>query len=316
MDFLTFFQPNIKFCQWSNLHYLYKTTFGTMDLIEKKIRNIVKRVINEERGVNQEVYDTANKIFSIIRDDVNDKMEKNEHRQTFGGDAFCIRGEFSIKLAGEEVLVTYNSYVFQDQETYKKYIRQYRTMLMCATSAYSKGKCQIYVVYNYTNEHGFDESIYDRVQHELEHLYQQIQSGKPFSSSDLKGRVNKGLKMRVQDPNIFKASFILYCSRPYEQDASANGLYSWLQNGTTDKNEIVKSSAIVKNRRICLKYIDELENLQPNSEETQNIAMFFGISLASIIKKGYNSCERMKNKANRTIFKYIQDTQNQVKFVQ
>lgn len=286
-----------------------------MNLIEKKLRNIVKRVINEECGINQEVYDTANKIFSIIRDDVNEKMEVNEYRQTFGGDAFCMRGEFPIELAGEDVVVTYNSYVFQDQETYQKYIRQYRTMLMCATSVYSKGKCQIYVVYNYTNENGFDESIYDRVQHELEHLYQQIQSGKSFSNSDLKERVNKGLKMRTQSPNIFKASFILYCSRQYEQDASANGLYSWLQNGTTDKNEIVKSSAIVKNRRICLKYIDELETLMNDEKERNKISDFLGVSLWGVIKKGYQACEKMKDKANRTIYKYMQDTDEKIKFI-
>ena len=286
-----------------------------MNLVEREIRNIIKRAINEELGINQEVYNAANKVLSLIRSDAENKLKNEDYSKTFDGNAYVIRGEFPFTITGEEIMVIYNSYVFQNQETYSYYIRKYPRRLMNATASYSKDDCQIFVVYNYTKENGYDESIYDRVQHELEHLFQEIHKNGAFPSSDLKERVNKGLGMRMKEPNIFKASFILYCSRNYEQDACANGLYSWLQNGTTNKNNIVKSSGLVKNRRICLKYINDLEALINDKVESNKISDFLGISLGRIIKKGDKACEEMKNKANRTIFKYIEETGENVNFI-
>lgn len=302
-----------------NIRYfrdIYKqTSLHKMDLIERKIKNIVRRVLNEEQGINQEVYEAANKVLSLIRKNVKSALDNEEYNSTFDGNAYVVQGEFPFTINGEEIMVIYNSYMFQDQETYSSYIRKYPKMLMNATSRYDKDDCEIFVVYNCTQENGYDESIYDRVQHELEHLFQEIQKNGQFPSSDLKGRVNKGLGMRLKNPNVFKASFILYCSRKYEQDAFANGLYSWLQNGTTDKNEIVKGSGLVKYRRICLKYINELEALMDDEKERNKISDFLGISLGNVIKKGRKACEEMKDKANRTIYKYMQDTGEKIKFI-
>lgn len=284
-------------------------------ILERKIRSVVKQILNEEQGINQEVYEVANKVLSLIRNSAEYLWNNEEYDEAFDDNAYVVHGEFPFTLAGEEITVVYNSYMFQDQETYRSYVCKYPKMLKNATSVYSKDKSQIFVVYNYIKENGYDESIYDRVQHELEHLFQEIQKEESFPSSELKKLVNRGLGMRIKEPNIFKASFILYCSRQYEQDACANGLYNWLQNGTTDKNAIVRNSALVKNRRICLNYINELEMLMNVEEEKDKIKSFFGMTLEKIIKKGRNACVRMKNKANRTIFKYNTDTENKVSFI-
>ena len=285
------------------------------NILESKIRNVVRQILNEEQGINHEVYDGANRVLLLIRNDGEIMWNNEEYDDAFDGNAYVVRGEFPFTFAEEEITVVYNSYIFQDQETYRSYVRKYPKMLKNATSVYSKDNCQIFVVYNYIEEDGYDESIYDRVQHELEHIFQEIQKNGTFPSSDLKDVVNSGLGMKIKEPNIFKASFILYCSRQYEQDACANGLYNWLQNGTTDKDSIVRDSALVRNRRICLKYINELETLMNIETEKNKISSFFGMTLEKILKKGCNACVRMKNKANRTIFKYNTDTENKVSFI-
>lgn len=273
---------------------------------------MVKRMLSEERGISDEVYNSANEILSIIRRDANNNMNEGNYTTAFNGDAQLIRNELPYKFAGEEISVVYNTYIFPSNDVYNSYKCMYPRQVMSATSQYTKGNAQIFVVYNYVEGEGYDESIYDRVQHELEHLYQEIQKDGTFPMSTLKKKVNKGL-MRKNDRNIFIASFILYCSRDYEIDAFANGLYSWLKNGNGNKNEIVHSSGIAKNRRICLKYISELEKLP--QVERERIGKFLGISVDRIIKKGYNSCVKMKNKANRIIYKYGEETGERVDFV-
>lgn len=283
-----------------------------MNLLEKKIYSIVRKVINEERGINDEVYNAANEILSLIRRDADMNMDDGNYASAFKGAAQVIRNEFPFNLAGEEIGVIYNTYIFPSTEVYNSYKRTYPHQIMSATSQYKKDDAQIFVVYNYVENEGYDESICDRVQHELEHLYQEIKKGGVFPMTPLKKRVNVGL-MRRKDGNVFNASFILYCAREYEQDAFANGLYNWLMNGNGDKNEIVRKSGLVKYRRICLEYISELEKLP--QEEKERVGKFLGISVDKVIKKGYNACTKMKNKANRIIYKYMEEDGERVDFV-
>lgn len=283
-----------------------------MNLLEKKIYSIVRKAINEERGINDEVYNAANEILSLIRRDADMNINDGNYASVFNGDAQVIRNEFSFDFAGEEISVVYNTYIFPSNEVYDSYKRMYPNQIMSATSQYKKDDAQIFVVYNYVENEGYDESIYDRVQHELEHLYQEINKGGTFPMTPLKKRVNVGL-MRRKDKNVFIASFILYCARDYEQDAFANGLYNWLMNGNVDKNEVVRKSGLVKYRRICLKYISELETL--SQEEKDRVSEFLGISVDRVIKKGYNACTKMKNKANRIIYKYMEENGERVDFV-
>lgn len=286
-----------------------------MELLEKKIHNILKKILNEEFGVNDEVYKVANEIMALIRKDATQKKNDEKYKETLDGFIHCVGGEFPFEMVGKTITVTYNSYIFDTNETYRKYICQYPHKLMNATSRYNQGDCQMYVVYNYTEESGYDESVLDRIQHELEHLYQEIMKQGQFPSSELKERVNKGLKLMRKEHNIFMASFILYCSRQYEQDACANGLYNWLMNGNSDKEEIIKNSALVRNRRICIKYIAKLEDVCKDTKESHKIKSFLGLAPEKIIKKGYNTIETMKIKANRVIFKYIKETNNKIGFV-
>lgn len=283
-----------------------------MDLLEKKIYSIVKRILREERGISDVVYNGANDVLSLIQRDADKNMNDGNYTSAFNGAANIIRNEFAYNFDGVSISVLYNTYIFPSMDVYNEYKRKYPHQIMSATSTYKEGGGQIFVVYNYVEGKGYDESIYDRVQHELEHLYQEIQKGGIFPKTPLKKKVNIGL-MRQRDENLFMASFILYCSRNYEIDAFANGLYSWLKNGNGDKNKVVYNSGIAKYRRICLKYLSKLEKLP--QEECTRIGNFLGISFDKVIKKGYNACAKMKNKANRVIYKYGEETEDRVDFI-
>lgn len=285
--------------------------------VNKNIHGIVRRVLNEELGINSEVFKTANQILTLIRQDADKQFEQEEYDEIFECDAYRVDGQISLEFCGVELLVKYESYIFQDQASYSSAIRRYPSKLMNASSISDGTKGILRVSYNRTLENGYDDSICDRIQHELEHTFQSIQKGGVLSNSPLKKRVQNGLSMRGKDDDIFYASWIMYCSRQYEQDACANGLYNWLCNGEGDKNEIVFKSALTKNRRITLKYLQRLNELYNTNDENvfRKFKDFFGIPLKQIIQKGYNSAERMKDLANRVIFKYGKDTGNKVEFI-
>lgn len=285
-----------------------------MDLVENKIRAIVKRILNEEYGINDEVYKKSNEILERIKNDIENKINNGEFRNVFDEDTKIIRGAFSLKMNGYTVLITYNSYQFKDNDSYMFYRKKYARSIMNAHFFYDDGNPSLFVVYNKIGNK-YDDSIYDRVQHELEHCFQSTMKHGDLLDSPLRNRVDKGLKMKNKDINVYMASWILYCSRRYEQDACANGLYSWLMNGGNDKEKIIENSAIVRNRRICIKYIDLLSKLVGNKKEEENIFNTLGITLDKVLKKGCNTVVEMKNKANRIIFKYGKDTGNKLNFI-
>lgn len=286
-----------------------------MDLnIDKKIKRMVKKALNEELGISTIVTNSANDILHLIESNIDKKIEKREYAITLENKGYRVSGDFQYPFCDTDITIKYESYIFSNDSIYREMIKKYPNILMNAHSIVNAYSAEIFVVVNMTYE-GYDESIYDRLQHELEHVYQALMKGGLLSDSELKKRVNKGLKMAKTDKDIFYAAFILYCSRQYEQDATANGLYSWLCNGTNDKSQIIHDSAIVKNRRICLKYLKRLEDLYSlnNAETNHKIKRFFGIPLGNIINKGYNTCNKMRDKANRAIFKYGKDTGTDIK---
>lgn len=286
-----------------------------MNLIERKIRNIVRQLLNEERGISDVVYNGANEILKNICRCNDEKIKNGDFINALKrDDTYLIRGTFSFDFENTKLLVTYNTYIFQDEETYNCYCKQYPRMLLNAYATYDDGNPSLYVVYNNVGGE-YDESIYDRLQHELEHCFQQIKKEGDLCVSNLRYAVDRGLKKKKTDIDIYMASWILYCSRHHEQDAYANGLYSWLKNGKKDKNEIVKRSGLAKYRRICIKYIDVLRDYLGNNEIENKIYTFFGITLSKIIKKGEETCEKLKNKGNRIIYKYIEETDDNVDFI-
>ena len=284
-------------------------------IAEKKIRDVVRKAISESLGINDIVYKSANKIFSIIRASIENHLNDKEYTTVFDGSVLYIEGIFPFRFVDRDIMVEYASYIFNDGAAYRKYRDKYPKRIMGASTAITDNGITLFATCNKVGDK-YDEIIYDKIQHELDHVLKFIRTEKvKLSDSELRSKVDRGIRMRQKDPAIFMASFILYCSRTYEQDAFANGLYNWLNNGKGDKNNIVHNSAIARYRRICLKYIQRLEQLIGNEVETVRIKNFFGISVGKIIKKGYNTCERLKNKANRVIYKYSEENNENVNVI-
>lgn len=265
-----------------------------------------KHIINEELGIHDGIYDAANGILDRILSDSSEKMKSGKFTDTLNGSAVLARGSFSFPFEDRDVSITYNSYVFDDEETYRECVSKYPRMLMDSEFSFGNGEPELYVVVNSVRNAGCDESVLDRIQHELSHALQSIRKNGPLGNSELKKMVNSGLRMRGKDNEIFMASFILYCSRKYEQDAFANGLYSRLMNLSGNEMEIIGKSALYKNMMICRKYISILSGAygEGNQEQSGKFIKALGISPGRIIQKGRVAVDRMERLMRRTVAKY------------
>lgn len=286
--------------------------------LDKNIHQIVRRVLNEELGIDTETYQVSNAILSKIQEDIPKQQPKpapilNAVKKT---------NTFSIDFYGAKLLVQYVNYEFKTDKEYQDAIKKNAPKLCNAYAQFiSKDDLKIFVVYNSTLESGFDNSVRDRIQHELNHIHKNLKANKQLTKDGLATKVynilhNKKEPLR-NDLNIRRAAFLLYYSKKYEQDAFGNGLYNWLLNGDDDPNFIIYNSGIYKNIQQMKKSLSYFQQLYDNNDinAKNEIKQYYGITLGQLLNKGGIALERSKKILNRVIYKYGQETGKRIKFI-
>lgn len=282
--------------------------------LNERIHKIVRRVLNEELGINDEVYNASNQILNLIRQDIENN---NNFVKSKNSNISATKGSFNFPFMGTSIYVEYKSFVFNTLEEYQA-AKKENPKELCNASSWCGGVngSGISVVYNRTIDNGYDESIRDRIQHELDHVFKSIKiDGNLTSNGGLGNKVynvlhNKCDKSICNDKDMKRIAYLLYYSKKYEQDAYGNGLYNWLMNTQTSPEDVINQSGIMKNinkLRMHIDYLKQLYNLNDKSIYSK-VKKYYGISLGSIINKGEIALERTKKIINRIIFKYAKET--------
>lgn len=106
-------------------------------------------------------------------------------------------------------------------------------------------------------------SLFDSVQHEVEHYWQSKNSKKKFSTSKYQ-RIVDG--MRSSNNVIYTVCFLLYLSRRIEIDAYVNGAYNILKryNYTTYK-EFIEKTDLIKIFKVLGNIENDIKNFKENT---------------------------------------------------
>lgn len=293
-------------------------------LLNERIENIVREVLNEELGINKDVYNAANEILNLIHKNIEEKEYHNEYERALDDTAFVIKGEFEYSFQDVSINIHYYSYIFRDLYSYKNAIKRYGQKVYNAYALYNgKDDTILSVSYNRTFESGYDESIRDRIQHELTHIFQSAKINGQLTSSNLGKKVHNALNKRGKDPLIYdkdirRCAYLLYYCKHYEQDAFANGLYNWLMNSNQSSEQVLEQSAIYRNIEKIKRHIAYLQGIyNSNDEKTKKkIEGYYGLRVGEIINKGFHAIERTKKLINRILYKYANDTGTRPKFIE
>ena len=185
-----------------------------MELTEERIKEIIK----EELGIAAEVSEVSNEIYTQIVDDIS----KQESEKT--DICFITSGSITSNINNIRVFVNYTYRNFFDKEFLENIDID---MITAGSSMFKSQKFILCIVdlYGISGTINKMEAL-NTIQHEVEHIYQEIKSNKRIPGND-----NLYNKMRSDleygDINHQKVGKIFYLCLKSEQEAFINGIYAW-----------------------------------------------------------------------------------------
>lgn len=274
---------------------------------------ILNQIINEELSLSGEVHSETIKIWkellSIlpnISTDIYSYYDKNNNEIQCNGVKF---GYYSTKVMiyNEPIRICINLYNFITQEAFNEYSTKIN--YIGASSVYSSiMKMITLTIPMISGSIYMKETLYENLQHELEHIYQGKQGSKYITVSDGDYANARGL-LYSTDKDISNLALIIYLSNEAEQDAFANGLYAYLES---QEEPIPKLDwDVVKNSDAYIHYnniktiINKLQN--PDSELKNKCNNYFNKSYEQLLNIAKNVEQRFIRKIGKILTKFIKD---------
>lgn len=185
-----------------------------------EINESFKKVLKEEQGIADDVEKTSQEVFDLIKQSIKNKeYSKNDYGQYVGNIKF--------KFLNTNVSLSYEYVNFKSKTEYDY---SSKGKLGYGSSVFiDKRLSLVNVQVCAVNGSIVKDITVDTVQHELEHIYQQLKMGREFGGSLKYARI----KNDMQYPNESiqkKASILVYGCFKSEQEGYANGLYSFLMS--------------------------------------------------------------------------------------
>ena len=162
------------------------------------IRNRLDESLNEERGINKIVYETACDLFFELKQHTGEMLKNMEVT-------------VKSKINGKEILVTA---IPCDGN------------MVDGRSVYRKGGSIMYIwLYIGISDRKIDwDDISDTLQHEISHMYQQDMAKKTYGNQEIYNVA--ALYLQSESEYEQALAWIVYAGNTTEQDAAVNGLYA------------------------------------------------------------------------------------------
>lgn len=261
-----------------------------------KIDESLKKIINEERGISEELqnitYDVYDRITNVIKLNRNSIFYSNDIRYKAGE---CDYNNF----LGRTIKIKYHYYNFTSSEAFKLKANK------------------VNYVFRAINDNAIELTVYaicgtiekinllDGLTHELEHLYQYNKANKVFSANDIYIYALK-LKKECEKWTLpYCIGDAIYISRRYERDAYINSLYTILMNCEFPSDfDIALHNSDVYNALQRLKfYLKELKHCKTFPTYLQNI----GYTHHKFIKECSKAIDYLQRKIARVYNKALDD---------
>lgn len=269
-----------------------------------EISTDINKAINEELGIADEVKNASD----FIKNEIISKLNQ-ENKNIIADGVSSKKINFSEKVFNKTIHFQIGYYNFKDKIYYQKYINKYGDFE--GSSVSNDGKFN-YIQINFYSISGYidNKNLSDTIQHELEHIFQQVKAKKSFGGQQL---YNYSFQfLNTNNLNDRALAIIVYMSRQSEIDAFINGLYGFLKNGhkLLGSREDIKESPIYQqlvNLKWAKKYI--IDNIN-NIELQQAIAVYqnnYDINYNKFLKLADYAIDNVNQKIGRVIIKYKND---------
>ena len=279
--------------------------------LNNNIHRIVRRVLNEELGINSIVTkatdDVINRILSKSEDEMF-TMYPNEKRH-YTNKTF----NFDYELAnGVSVRIGTGIVDFKDYDEYTEfktnYPKEYRILTSGKTSQ-TIGPLRIGVTVIRVGGQVIPEN-YEILQHEIEHAFQRIMKNGSLSKNKKKYKKYTEAMRKSTDPLIRKVGRVNYLSYRHEQDAFANGLYAFLKHSDCDISnidDVIKSSLFYRTLNEMRRAVSFWES-KLGDEETEAILrenFNYGVDIA--LKRAKKVVNEFVKRLGRIKTLYLQE---------
>ena len=279
--------------------------------LNNNIHRIVRRVLNEELGINSIVTkatdDVINRILSKSEDEMF-TMYPNEKRH-YTNKTF----NFDYELAnGVSVRIGTGIVDFKDYDEYTEfknnYPKEYRILTSGKTSQ-TIGPLRIGVTVIRVGGQVIPEN-YEILQHEIEHAFQRIMKNGSLSKNKKKYKKYTDAMRKSTGPLIRKVGRVNYLSYRHEQDAFANGLYAFLKHSDCDISNIdnvLKSSLFYRTLNEMRRAVSFWES-KLGDEETEAILrenFNYGVDIA--LKRAKKVVNEFVKRLGRIKTLYLQE---------
>lgn len=218
----------------------------------------IKKIINEELGIALEVNNCSKEIFLSIVDDIKKQpVEKNELCTVTNGIVKAIVNDVNF-----QVNYTYRNFFSKD------FIENIDIDILTSGGSAFVNKNLIICYVNLIGINGNINKLeaINTIQHEVEHIYQEIKSNQRIPKND-----KKYAKMRTDleygDEKHKKVAKLFYLCLKSEQEAFINGTYAWcmcddIKSPPYTYKEIINSPAgklYIELKDLYLELIDDNE---------------------------------------------------------
>ena len=275
-------------------------------IIERKIREDIRRIITEELHISDDVKymsrDISAKIAASMRNTSPEQISRGVSRKY---------GRVETKLGKGKIKVSYEVYQFGDKETMDTFIiekgggNQFSVRVNNNLSLMNVFLCCTGGQMSKQDVSELSDTIY----HETSHLYQQEKMGDRYKFNN---DYRTALAL-IGSPNTVKhkVALVLYLSNKSEQVAFANGLYGFLKQMFFDENADIdpkcyKQSAMYKILKECMEVRQFLlGNKSIVCQELRESG--YSISYQRLLKMCEETINELERKIGRILVKFFSD---------
>lgn len=283
--------------------------------LNNNIHRIVRRVLNEELGINPIVAKATDDVINQILSKSEDEMfmlypNKNRHytNKTFN---------FDYELAnGVTVRIGTGIVDFKDYDEYAEfktnYPKEYRILSSGRTSQNVGSPLRIAVYVIRVGGQVIPEN-YEILQHEIEHAFQRIMKNGSLSKNKKKYNKYTDAMRKSAEPLIRKVGRVNYLSYHYEQDAFANGLYAFLKHSDCDISnidDIIKSSLFYKTLNEMRRAVSFWESKLGDEETEAILRENFNYGVDVVLKRAKKAVNEFVKRLGRIKALYLQQFNN------
>lgn len=229
-----------------------------------------RQLLNEKLGIAKHVVEISTQIekyvYEFLDENINNKL-------------FTINDELNVNLKK----LFYNS-IEDFYSDYEKDTTIYK-------NGYSFNDKTIYLTFLIINNVlSYNDNIENTIQHEVEHYYQCVNSGKSFSTPQYQ---EISTLMTSSNPYISVISKLLYYSKKFEIDAQINGAYNEIKNNHNiiSPDDIFKTTELGLLKKILFDIKTAIE-----SWNYESYSVLYALNTININEKIRNNKNKPYNK--------------------